>query len=61
MIFVTFSRPFCTPREQTSRPAATVIAIKIPISTGLPSMPVNTLSEVSAVTAVNAPETNLKK
>ena len=61
MIFVTFSRPFCTPREHTSRPPATVIAMKMPISTGLPSMLANTLSDVSTVTVVNAPETNLKK
>ena len=61
MAFVTFSRPFCTPPEQTSRPPATVIAMKMPISTGLASMLVNTLSEVSAVTVVKAPETNLKK
>ena len=53
--FVTFSRPFCNPMEQTKIPAITIMTIQKPITCGWLSMVLNCEATASESKPVNFP------
>ena len=55
------SRPFCMPKLHTRKPASTVRAIQMLISTGSASMAENTPSTAETSMPLKAPPANLKK
>ena len=59
MIFVIFSRLFCTLSPQTTKPTMTVIAMNRSISPGFASIALNTPEASSELMPLKVPEANL--